>query len=565
MIKARWSIGGQPLWVILLPFFLFVVHSLLFRSWLIDDAGISFAYARNFAHGHGLVAQPGVEPVEGFSNPLWTFLISPLFLFAPADPTICIKVISCVFVLGTFAILAGITRQLFGPSWYAKATAVAASLLLAVNTSFVVWTTSGLENPLYAFLCGLYCLLIIRYATNAGKRPNLLAVGSGICAAALALTRPDGLVFLAAFPGMLAIRLPNDWPEWKTTGKRLVLFLLSGLLPLSAYAIFRFAYFGDFYPNTYHTKGGPSFLHMVGLIFLTKNYVDKTYLLFHGIFSWHAGLTLALLCFGISYLFLVGRKKSTVIFLLPLLACTWISYCLLPFDWMGEYRFATPFFLLLPLVLFSLPAEILQASSLVPRLQHYVFIVLAVLVLSQATKGYIPRSIHFANRPTVSFAGIARRMGARFNQYADELDLSEATFLTPDLGGSLYYSKHRVYDLAGLCDRKFAQFIKDEDKAALCDYVLGEIQPTFIHIHDSWSIKSGFFRDERFRKLYAPIREEVSHCAEERGIHGIYSGDYVLRSAVSSQESLERLRRKIRDENRLEQAGKIKIKPFPRG
>src|SRR5262245_40897395 len=40
-------------------------------SFLCDDAFISFRYAHNFAHGHGLVFNPGHERVEGYSNFLW--------------------------------------------------------------------------------------------------------------------------------------------------------------------------------------------------------------------------------------------------------------------------------------------------------------------------------------------------------------------------------------------------------------------------------------------------------------------------------------------------------------
>jgi arabinofuranosyltransferase len=36
---------------------------------LFDDAMISMRYARNLAAGHGLVWNPGAEPVEGYTNP----------------------------------------------------------------------------------------------------------------------------------------------------------------------------------------------------------------------------------------------------------------------------------------------------------------------------------------------------------------------------------------------------------------------------------------------------------------------------------------------------------------
>ena len=44
--------------------------------WYIDDAAISFSFARNLADGHGLVAQAGGERVEGYSNPLWVALMA---------------------------------------------------------------------------------------------------------------------------------------------------------------------------------------------------------------------------------------------------------------------------------------------------------------------------------------------------------------------------------------------------------------------------------------------------------------------------------------------------------
>src|SRR5439155_1209101 len=47
-------------------------------AFLCDDAFISFRYARNFAHGHGLVFNPGFERVEGYSNFLWVVVLAGL-------------------------------------------------------------------------------------------------------------------------------------------------------------------------------------------------------------------------------------------------------------------------------------------------------------------------------------------------------------------------------------------------------------------------------------------------------------------------------------------------------
>src|SRR6266403_2396190 len=71
---------------LMLPFAVYLAFVMLLGDWIIDDAGISYAYARNLAGGYGFVSQPGRVPVEGFSNFLWVALLAPLFplhLFHP--------------------------------------------------------------------------------------------------------------------------------------------------------------------------------------------------------------------------------------------------------------------------------------------------------------------------------------------------------------------------------------------------------------------------------------------------------------------------------------------------
>lgn len=47
---------------------------------LVDDAYIPMTYARNLVEGHGIVFYPGGERVEGFTSPLWMFVLS-IFAF----------------------------------------------------------------------------------------------------------------------------------------------------------------------------------------------------------------------------------------------------------------------------------------------------------------------------------------------------------------------------------------------------------------------------------------------------------------------------------------------------
>src|SRR5262245_20357710 len=52
--------------------------------WIDDDEMISMRYARNLVDGHGLVWNAG-EPVEGYTNPLWTLIMAAMHLLPIAD------------------------------------------------------------------------------------------------------------------------------------------------------------------------------------------------------------------------------------------------------------------------------------------------------------------------------------------------------------------------------------------------------------------------------------------------------------------------------------------------
>ena len=48
---------------------------------LFDDAMISMRFAKNLAHGYGLVWNPGGERIEGYTNPLWVVFMALFHLF----------------------------------------------------------------------------------------------------------------------------------------------------------------------------------------------------------------------------------------------------------------------------------------------------------------------------------------------------------------------------------------------------------------------------------------------------------------------------------------------------
>src|SRR5687767_3321612 len=114
----------------------------------IDDAYISYQYARNFVEGRGLVFNPG-EYVEGYSNTLWTLLVA-VGVALGGDAA------SVGWLLGVL----GGAGALVVTYTYARAVvrrehawqAVVAAGVVASATSFAVWSVQGLETALFAAL-----------------------------------------------------------------------------------------------------------------------------------------------------------------------------------------------------------------------------------------------------------------------------------------------------------------------------------------------------------------------------------------------------------------------------
>lgn len=225
-------------------------HAFLFGDWLIDDAGISFAYARNLALGHGLVSQPGVPPVEGFSNPLWTLLIAGLFRLGLFDPDWTPKALGLVLAAATLLVI-GHECARSRPGLMASL----APLWLSLSTSFVVWTISGLENSLLAVLLAASCA-VTRRIVDEPCEPGWDR-GAGLLAGLIALTRPDGIVMAAAFPLSLGLTSFRRRPM-RVLAAPLLRFAASLAVVVLGYLLFRRAYFGDWVPNTYHAKEKPS-------------------------------------------------------------------------------------------------------------------------------------------------------------------------------------------------------------------------------------------------------------------------------------------------------------------
>ena len=220
-----------------------------YRGYVKDDAFISLRYARNIAEGLGVVFNPG-DRLEGYTNFLWILLSVPAFWLG-VDPLTWVKVLASVFAQGGL-ILCWVAARFFGGDRWDGYTLVAPALW-AGSSSVVLWSQGGLEPPMMAILCSGGTLLAMMLWSRTGDHDpdcRKLAIGSALLLAAAGLTRPDAHAFFILAAGMAGIdvlrrrSLSRWWLLWAG--------IVVGIL--APYHLWRFAYFGDLFPNTMYVK-----------------------------------------------------------------------------------------------------------------------------------------------------------------------------------------------------------------------------------------------------------------------------------------------------------------------
>jgi hypothetical protein len=500
------------------PLALYGLNAAAYGDWLIDDAGITFAYARNLAAGHGLVAQPGAAPVEGFSNPAWTLLLALFFAAGAFDPVWTPKLVAGALVALAFALVLRTPGPRATRGWN-----LLPLLLLAVSTPFVAWTTSGLENALLAALCAWQGRLALAVA----ERERAPLVAAGACAALLALTRPDAIVLAAAVPALIALpwlQSPRVAPAPITP---LVRYFAGFVPPYAGYLLFRRGYFGEWVPNTYFAKEKPALVSLLD----AEKWLD----LLAGA-QGRAGLAAAAaLACALCALPPAGRRRLAPLALLALLAAA--TFVLMPPDWMGEYRFATPFVLFFA---WAAAAALREAWLAWPgRASRLALALLAAGLVAESLRVQVPRAAAFASWRITPFSDIAAFAGHGYNRLAATLEGRAQSLLAPDLGGALFHSELRVHDLVGLCDATIARTLT-RDTAAFHRYVFDELRPTFIHVHGPWSGWAALHDSTAFRAEYLAIHEAWGDGDAREPVRG----DYVRRAALGpdAEAALRRLR-----------------------
>lgn len=211
------------------------------RYLLVDDAYISFRYAANFAHGHGLVWNVGV-PVEGYTCFLWVLLLSAVARTG-VDLTWPAIFLSAAFGVGCLELLRRIARN--SRKRDVSRWELMPGMLLASLPSFAHAMTSGMEETCFAFFCFLAIHLLVLSRTRPGLR-----AWCGLAFAAASLTRPEGPLVAAT---ALMVELTGLAGRRARVQELLLPALCVGIVVVT-HTLFRLAYYGYPLPNTFYAK-----------------------------------------------------------------------------------------------------------------------------------------------------------------------------------------------------------------------------------------------------------------------------------------------------------------------
>lgn len=218
---------------------------------LCDDAYIAFRYVSNSQFGWGYTWNPPpFRPVEGYTSFLWVVLLDAVWSHFGILPPESANTLSLAFSYGTLALtIAFVLRLRLSAGLDRQRPAILGLVLIGTltNRTFLAWTSSGLETGMFT---SLFLLWIFLVTCVSGGVLHLALVST--VASLAALSRPDGLLLVAASGGLGAWRVGRALFEARPTGPH-----LAGLLPLGitvAHVVWRHETYGYWLPNTYYAK-----------------------------------------------------------------------------------------------------------------------------------------------------------------------------------------------------------------------------------------------------------------------------------------------------------------------
>lgn len=401
-----------------------------------DDSFISFRYAYNLVHGHGLTWNVGSEvPVEGYTNFLWVLLVALGMLFGldPEPWSIFLGLTCAAFTLYfTYRLSLVVSSD--------RRSSLIAIALLGTNYSFSCYMTGGLETQLQACLITAIAYVVVELFTRRRRASLGFLVSLSLLCTLAELTRLDSVLLWGLFVSaavIVSVRHCTDRSEC-------VIDLAAVLLPfgvvVGAWFAWKYSYYGELVPNTFHVKAA-------GLSVETLRNGWS--------YCWAFVSAYGLWVFVVLGVVLAKKFAPDIRhYLLLGTVLIWLTYVVKVGGDFMEFRLLVP---VLPLV-FVLSAEVLR-KCVRPALGVVVAVAIALTSAEYASNYPGSRMIEsvtqLGNHVDLSpkswrYAGIA--LGELFGDSAEPV-----TIATGAAGAIPYFSRLRAIDTLGLNDRWVAR------------------------------------------------------------------------------------------------------------
>jgi hypothetical protein len=451
----------------------------------IDDAYITFRYARNIAQGMGFVYNPG-QPVLGTTTPLYTGLMAGAWWLGLRNLPVVAWVLNAVADAGTAVALYWLGMTLArSPEQTAgrvgRVVTLGLGLAWALSPMSVTFAIGGMETSV------VILFLVGSFAAYACGRPRLSA---GVMALAV-LTRPDALVAASLLFADMGLRplVVSDGSSLSTRLRRLpwaeaAIFALL-LLPWIAFAT---ASFGSPLPQSVQAKVRAYHLDdLAALIRLVQHF--STPFFEHRVFGrfWPAvGLPLYLVLYLVGGLGLLRRAGRILPLLLYPLVYVVVFSVANPLIFRWYLAPPLPFYFLA--ILTGLGNVLTDLMRRLGREQVGLWLVMlvVVLLLLSSLDAYTLHPDHGPDRPAPEMAWFELEL-----LYAEAAD-RVAPLLQPgdviaagDIGAVGWFTRAPILDTVGLVSPEAVPYYPLDPSLLVINYAIApdlirDLQPAYI-------------------------------------------------------------------------------------
>jgi arabinofuranosyltransferase len=423
-----------------------------------DDAFITFRYADNFVHGHGLVFNIG-EKVEGFTSVLWILILSVAKIIG-IDLISFSQLAGIAFGVFSIWITFSLSQMFFYGNYFDFDKSVRKnetypeillnlipSTMLAFTGAYQYWAISGMEVTLFVFMM---LISIYSYVDAVGNDKPLIKFSIYITTASL--VRPEGVLlfivlilhyWLHLYKKQNSVTLKKYFNDIISKRNRipLLIFISANMVLL----IFRFFYFGYPLPNTFYAKTGLSSEYLIA----GWNYISdffNTYLIYGTLFL-------------IGSLFIYKKEKLNFGLLISLIIVFIIYSILIGGDVLPLFRFVLP---VLPLIYIVFTKSIIALSKtlfikLKSNSKNLYASAAIIISLAIVFKNYVTPK-ESIGKYALRENQLVEKMSASGKWLAEKQAMLGRRFViaASTIGAVSYFSDATIIDMLGLTDKTIA-------------------------------------------------------------------------------------------------------------